>query len=93
MPNATITFKYNNKTGKKDILIDYDSDPSLLPHEHESGHRELVQKIIDLDQLAEEPGEAIIDRVDDEQKKIAETHDEKAIEKKSTVPGLKLREK
>lgn len=54
MAKAQITFKYNNETGKRDIHIDYESDPSSLPFEHEDDHRQLVDRLIDLNAVAEE---------------------------------------
>ena len=67
MAKAQISFKYNNKTGKRDILIDYESDASSLTFEHEDDHRELVGKIIDHKQLARQQ-EVSVEREEEEQK-------------------------
>ena len=51
MSKARIIFEYNNKTGKKDIHIDYESDPSSLPYEHEEEHRNIVKRVINTKSL------------------------------------------
>ena len=54
MAKAKITFEHNSQTGKRDIHIDYESDPSAMPYEHEDEHRDLVNRIIDLKEMQEE---------------------------------------
>ncbi|MCP4750858.1 MAG: hypothetical protein GY866_08195 [Proteobacteria bacterium] len=61
MSKVRITFEYNNKTGKRDLHIDYESDPSALPHEHQEEHRDIVNRIIDL-QSMEEDQDVEVDR-------------------------------
>lgn len=56
MAKARITFEHNAETGKRDIHIDYESDPSSMPHEHEDEHRKIVNKIIDVKSLKDENG-------------------------------------
>lgn len=42
----TIRFRYNKKTGKKDIIVDMDANDELLRHEHESEHRKIVRGLV-----------------------------------------------
>lgn len=37
----------NNKTGKRDITIDYRGDGDALPMEHETAHKEVVDKVLE----------------------------------------------
>jgi hypothetical protein len=46
MADVTIRFKHNPKTGKRELLISYDSEEDALPHEHERDHRALVEKVL-----------------------------------------------
>lgn len=41
-----IHLKYNIETGKKDIVIEYDSEDDALPYEHEKRHRRLVEELV-----------------------------------------------
>ncbi len=53
----------NRKTGKKDIHIDFESDPDALPIEHERDHRRLVEQLIGRKLLtAEELGDIAVTR-------------------------------
>jgi hypothetical protein len=50
-------------TGKKDILIKYESDADALPMEHEEEHRRLVDKLIAGGALkASEVGRIVVER-------------------------------
>lgn len=44
--NILVKMVFNKKTGKKDILIDYDGDESSLPIEHEREHRQIVEHLL-----------------------------------------------
>ena len=46
MADVTIRFRHNPKTGKRELLISYDSDDDALPHEHEQDHRAIVEKVL-----------------------------------------------
>ncbi len=59
MSQARITFERNEKTGKRELNIDYESDPSAMPHEHEDEHRDFVKKVIDLKKIKEEEEVAV----------------------------------
>lgn len=43
---AKIIFRYNKKTGQKDIIIDFEAEPGSLRHEHEKKHRDLVKGLV-----------------------------------------------
>jgi hypothetical protein len=62
--DITIRFRMNVATGKKDIVIEYDSDDDALPHEHERRHKEIVERLIGQGVLAaEEAGEVKVERI------------------------------
>ena len=46
MAEVSIRFRHNPKTGKRELLIEYESEADLLPHEHERDHRALAEKLI-----------------------------------------------
>lgn len=46
MADVTIRFRHNPKTGKRELLISYDSEEDALPHEHERDHRAVVEKVL-----------------------------------------------
>lgn len=46
MPEITIRFRYNPNTGKRQLVVKYESDEDALPHEHERDHRALVEDLI-----------------------------------------------
>jgi hypothetical protein len=53
----------NLRTGKKDIIIDLNSDDDVLRHEHEKHHRKLIQELVGSGLIdAAEVGEVIITR-------------------------------
>lgn len=46
MAEVTIRFRYNRATGRRELIVGYESDTDALPHEHERDHRALVEAII-----------------------------------------------
>jgi len=46
MADIRIQLRYNLETGKKDIIIKYDSEDDALPYEHEQRHWEIVEELI-----------------------------------------------
>jgi len=46
MADVTIRFRHNPSTGKRELVINYESDDDALPHEHERDHRALVEKVL-----------------------------------------------
>ena len=63
MAEIKVSLSYNKDTGKKDIRIDYESEPDALPWEHETRHKELVKKILGEDAFdSDKFGEIIVNR-------------------------------
>ena len=60
MAEMTIILRRDPNTGKQNIIIKLDSDPDVLPIEHEQMHRELVSKL--LGKKPEDFGEVIVER-------------------------------
>lgn len=46
MAEIKIRFDMNLDTGKKDIVIEYEDDGSMLPREHEKKHQQIVEKLL-----------------------------------------------
>ncbi len=46
MAEVTIRFRHNPATGKRELIIGYESDSDALPHEHEKDHRALAEKLL-----------------------------------------------
>jgi hypothetical protein len=46
VPDITIRFRSNPKTGKRELVISYESDSDALAHEHERDHRAMVESLI-----------------------------------------------
>jgi hypothetical protein len=62
--DITIRFRMNVETGKKDIVVEYDSDDDALPHEHERRHKEIVEQLLGKGILLPgEAGEVKVERV------------------------------
>jgi hypothetical protein len=45
--SARIRLEIDPQSGKRTIVISYESDADALPHEHEQAHRELVDKLFE----------------------------------------------
>jgi hypothetical protein len=64
MAEITIRLIYNTRTGKKDLFIDFESEPDALPIEHEQQHRAIVGQLLGKNVLREdELGEVVVRRV------------------------------
>jgi hypothetical protein len=61
MADVTIRFRHNPATGKRDLVISYESDQDALPHEHERDHRALVEQLIG-QKLGDDVGEIHVER-------------------------------
>jgi hypothetical protein len=46
MAQIEIRFRMNIATGKKDIIVDVESDEDAMRHEHERDHRRIVERLI-----------------------------------------------
>lgn len=46
MAEVTIRLVSNPQTGKRDIIIDYESEDDALPHEHEHEHKAIIEQLL-----------------------------------------------
>lgn len=46
MGDITIRLRGNRQTGRKDIVVEYESSPDATPLEHERRHREIVELLV-----------------------------------------------
>lgn len=66
MADLIIRLVVDPETGKKNVVIGYESDSDALPMEHEEEHRRLVDQLIEGGALSEaELGRVIIERDQD----------------------------
>jgi hypothetical protein len=47
VPSARIRLEIDPQTGRRTVVVSYESDSDALPHEHEEEHRALVQKLFE----------------------------------------------
>lgn len=60
MAQITIKLRFNKQTGKKDIVVEYESDQDQTGWEHEKVHKRIVEELLGKDVLADpEYGEVI----------------------------------
>ena len=63
MGEINIRFRMNMASGKKDIVIDFESDEDAMRHEHEKRHREIIERLVGEGVLqADEVGEVTVER-------------------------------
>ncbi|AKF81126.1 hypothetical protein OWM54_03170 [Myxococcus sp. MISCRS1] len=63
MASLILRLLVNPQTGRKDVVIQYESDSDALPMEHEDEHRRLVDQLIAGGALkASELGQVIVQR-------------------------------
>ncbi len=63
MATVTIRLIVDASTGKKNVLIAYESDADAMPMEHEDDHKQIVNKLIEGGALsAADLGQIIIER-------------------------------
>ena len=76
MGEIKIHFSFNRKTGRTDLTVDYASDRSMMPHEHEERHEEIVERLIEGGVIRREDiGNVEVKRIPHEKKKEAERHE------------------
>lgn len=46
MAEVILRLKHNPKTGQRELVIDYESDADMLPHEHEKDHRAAAEMVL-----------------------------------------------
>ena len=62
MAEVTIRFRFNRKTGQKEMVISYESEEDALPHEHERDHRALAEQLLGR-KLDDDVGDILVERV------------------------------
>jgi hypothetical protein len=63
MPEMTIQLRCDPTTGRRDVIVKLHGDADLLPHEHETLHRKLVDQLIEGGVIkAGEAGRLIVER-------------------------------
>ncbi len=64
MGEIKIRFKFDTTTGRKEIVVEYESDADRLPVEHEKRHREIVEQLVGRGILKpDEAGNVRVERV------------------------------
>ncbi|MBI2302029.1 MAG: hypothetical protein HYU66_24255 [Armatimonadetes bacterium] len=46
MGDILIRLRANVRTGQREIVVDYDSDPDMTQQEHERRHREIAERLV-----------------------------------------------
>lgn len=68
MAELNIRLQIDPETGKKNLIIEYESDSDMLPMEHEEEHRRLVNALVEGGVVkAEELGKVVVKRESGEQ--------------------------
>ena len=63
MAELNIRLQIDPATGKKNLIIEYESDSDMLPMEHEDEHRRLVNALVEGGVVkAEELGKVVLQR-------------------------------
>lgn len=66
MAQLTIRLVVDAQSGKKNVIISYESESDALPMEHEEDHRRIVDRLIEGGALsAAELGTIIVERVEE----------------------------
>ena len=64
MGEINIRFKFDTTTGKKEIVIEYESDSDAMPVEHERRHRRIVEQLVGQGVLKPEEADGVkVERV------------------------------
>lgn len=70
MGEFTVRFKFDTTTGRKEIVVEYESDADALPVEHEKRHRDIVEELLGKGIIKpDEKGNVKVERVRPEAKK------------------------
>ncbi len=63
MAELNIRLQIDPETGKKNLIIEYDSDSDMLPIEHEEEHRRLINELVEGGMVkAEDLGKVVVRR-------------------------------
>ncbi|PRP90426.1 hypothetical protein ENSA5_65180 [Enhygromyxa salina] len=88
MAELNIRLQIDPNTGKKNLIIEYESDADMLPIEHEEEHRRLINELVEGGVVkAEELGKVIVKRESAEQVSDGQADDEQADERESIEQG------
>lgn len=64
MADINIRFRFDTTTGKKEIVIEYESEDDAMPVEHEQRHRRIVEQLVGQGILKpDETGNVKVERV------------------------------
>jgi hypothetical protein len=88
MAELNIRLLIDPDTGKKNLIIEYESDSDMLPIEHEEEHRRLINELVDGGVVkAEELGKVVVKRVLPNPSPAEQIEDEQPDERESIEQG------
>jgi hypothetical protein len=88
MAELVIHLQIDPETGKKNLIIEYESDSDMLPHEHEEEHRRLLDQVVEGGMVkAEDLGKVVIRRAGAEVVEIEPSQAEQTDEGESIEHG------
>ncbi|MFO0810390.1 MAG: hypothetical protein U0746_17335 [Gemmataceae bacterium] len=88
MAEMTIRLRCDPATGKRDIIVSLDGEEDMTPHEHETLHRKLVEKLVDGGLLqAGEAGALVIEREEHKGEAVQTPVDQPLPQKQSVEQG------
>jgi hypothetical protein len=88
MAELNIHLQIDPETGKKNLIIEYESDSDMLPIEHEEEHRRLVNELVEGGVVkAEELGKVVVKRASGEQVEVEQGEGEQGEERESVEQG------
>ena len=88
MAELNIRLQIDPESGKKNLIIEYESDDDMLPIEHEEEHRRLINELVEGGVVkAEELGKVVVKR--DAGRAVAsdESSDERVDQRESVDQG------
>lgn len=88
MAELNIRLQIDPDTGKKNLIIEYESDSDMLPIEHEEEHRRLINELVEGGVVkAEELGKVVVKREHGAQVEVEQGEDEQAEARESIEQG------
>jgi hypothetical protein len=88
MAELNIRLQIDPDTGKKNLIIEYESDSDMLPLEHEEEHRRLINELVEGGVVkAEELGKVVVKREDAAQVESEQSETEQSDERESIEQG------
>ncbi|WP_106091513.1 hypothetical protein [Enhygromyxa salina] len=88
MAELNIRLLIDPETGKKNLIIEYESDSDMLPIEHEDEHRRLINELVEGGVVkAEDLGKVIVKREREAHVPESQVEDEQADERESIEQG------